>query len=475
MTLEVARALAPAGLARPFDPVGEIQALQKLAEHALRFSPLTALEMEALEALQHGTLSRLDPLYLGLILDLTGTGRLYAKPAEPALTILHKLHRYGFRARIGVAPTVGAAWALARFSQQTLTVFDADRNGGAQLKDALASFPIAALRLAPATATALQELGISTVAALLKLPRQDLLKRFGYPLIQRLDQLFGGIPEKICCIQPSKLFVERRVFEDPLNDRKDVQYFTLELFKKLFSSLYSDQRRAATFQLTFKSLNPDFSSRIFQKEISLAAATHNFAHIAAVLEPVLENLPIAGGVTGIAIKAKSLETAWAYQIDLAKKRDQPHSQALVRELLNNLVTRLGRRAVRTLVLHNSHIPEKSYSYQPVGALKEDAAAVPHFSANERPPYIFPAPEPIQVMALLPDRPPAWIIWRHEKYGVLTGLGPERITAEWWQNLLEQQQEQNERDYFTLQDQHGRWLWVFREKFSGSWFVHGVWS
>jgi protein ImuB len=84
--------------------------------------------------------------------------------------------------------------------------------------------------------------------------------------------------------------------------------------------------------------------------------------------------------------------------------------------------------------------------------------------------------------MLPDKPPSWISWRGERLNIVSGFGPERIAPEWWHGNLSEQKALDlklaERDYFTLQDNQGRWLWVFRANLndtSQNWFIHGVWT
>ena len=46
--------------------------------------------------------------------------------------------------------------------------------------------------------------------------------------------------------------------------------------------------------------------------------------------------------------------------------------------------------------------------------------------------------------------------------------PERIVTGWWDN------NQVTRDYFIGQNNHGCWLWIFRDN-NQHWFVHGMFS
>jgi protein ImuB len=75
--------------------------------------------------------------------------------------------------------------------------------------------------------------------------------------------------------------------------------------------------------------------------------------------------------------------------------------------------------------------------------------------------------------MLPDKPPSFIQWRGKNLKIITGIGPERIAPEWWGRSLAQG-EGVTRDYFKVQDECGRWLWVFRDPITQTWFLHGMW-
>jgi protein ImuB len=52
--------------------------------------------------------------------------------------------------------------------------------------------------------------------------------------------------------------------------------------------------------------------------------------------------------------------------------------------------------------------------------------------------------------------------------VLKG-GMERIESGWWDGR------DADRDYYVAQDRHGARLWVYCERASGEWFVHGLFA
>ena len=139
-----------------------------------------------------------------------------------------------------------------------------------------------------------------------------------------------------------------------------------------------------------------------------------------------------------------------------------------------LANRVGTRAVYRLAPVASDVPERSVTRipplsEPVGAGWPD-----HWP---RPARLLPRPEPIQTMALLPDQPPVWIVWRGVRHRVARADGPERVFGEWWKRDSELIAV---RDYFRIEDEAGARLWIYRtgdgeNAGTGShhWFLHGV--
>lgn len=111
-----------------------------------------------------------------------------------------------------------------------------------------------------------------------------------------------------------------------------------------------------------------------------------------------------------------------------------------------------------------------------------AAASPPLSAapllSPRPIRLFDPPEEIRVLYAVPDGPPAQFVWRRQTLRAARFAGPERIAPEWWRDRPGVRL----RDYFRIEDEHGRRLWIFREGMAGDgrggaprWFLHGVFA
>ena len=101
----------------------------------------------------------------------------------------------------------------------------------------------------------------------------------------------------------------------------------------------------------------------------------------------------------------------------------------------------------------------------------------------RPARLINPPERVEVIAALPDHPPALFIWRGERYRVAQADGPERLHGEWWRESgQEAEAPYTVRDYYQVETQAGARFWLFRlgdgEHASTGpmiWFIHGAFA
>ena len=117
----------------------------------------------------------------GLLLDLTGCERLHGGVHAMARAVAGRLARLGLELHAALAPTLGGAWALARFDRSPLPVVGGSSEHAAleELSRRLDPLPVAALRLEPGEVAALEEVGIDRVEQLRVLPREAVADRFG--------------------------------------------------------------------------------------------------------------------------------------------------------------------------------------------------------------------------------------------------------------------------------------------------------
>jgi protein ImuB len=104
-------------------------------------------------------------------------------------------------------------------------------------------------------------------------------------------------------------------------------------------------------------------------------------------------------------------------------------------------------------------------------------------AEDRPPrplLLFEPPQPVAVIAGVPDGPPQRFRWRDRLHEVRLAEGPERIAAEWWRKRDGHQPggAGKTRDYYRIEDGDGRRYWMFRHGLFGEeteicWYLHGL--
>ena len=140
---------------------------------------------------------------------------------------------------------------------------------------------------------------------------------------------------------------------------------------------------------------------------------------------------------------------------------EPASDARSRAsaLADRLSNRFGSAAVTVLGPRGSHIPERARSQAGTASFGSEKLLTPRLCAAvalcgpPRPAFILARPEPIDVIADVPDGPPASFIWRRVERRVARAEGPERISPEWWRTLYlaDDQKRPRPRDYYRIED------------------------
>ncbi len=450
MTLAHARSLC-AGLAvrdQPLSPDTDAAALRRLARWMLRYAPVVAPE---------------DPD--GLMLDIAGCSHLFGGEREHMRRIADALRRWGLRPRLAAAPTFACARAVARFGESDLAQIEDDA-----ISAALSPLPVAALRVEEKTVDALADVGIDRIGHIAALPRDELAARFGRELLLRLDQATGAVNESIESIRAVRRFIVSHAFDGPVRRIEIIEATTRELLSRLLGQLQSVQRGILELDVELRRVNGEPQTLYLR----LTHPNRDHAHLWKQLWPKLERVHLGYGVTDIALQASRTQRMKNEQAAFLREPSSSHQPAALGELVDRLVDRLGGSAVTCVHPAESYIPEKAFVYaamceaEPRHATRRSSLA-PAVNTAPRPSHLFESPESIRVMSLVPDGPPVWLEWRGHACKIVVGIGPERIASPWWARGIAAV-----RDYYDVEDEEGRQLWVFRDGASGEWYVHGQW-
>jgi protein ImuB len=398
----------------------------------------------------------------GLRLDATACGVLFGGEHAMARAITQRLARLGFTARVAIAPTYAAAWALARHAPSAnLIIHDDD------LRPALAPLPVAALDADADTVIALAEVGVERIEHLLDLPRSALRARFGEPLTLRLEQAIAHAFEPIEPVREKPPLRIARAFNGPTRSLEGLEHTLRDLLEQLSNRLQTHERGARRLAVTLE--RADLQPLTLEK--ILGRATRDARHLYSLIHPDLERAQMGFGVE--AVKVEATETAPIPHEQMERWRNAGAPDAADRrrlaELIDTLANRLSRDRVRAVEPVESHLPERAFRPRPAADTLRTPTARHALSTADRPTTLLQAPAPASVMAATPDGPVLAVRWRGEHTGVASCKGPERIAPEWWRAPT------HTRDYFKVHLDQGPCLWLYRELETGRWFVHGVWS
>jgi protein ImuB len=166
-----------------------------------------------------------------------------------------------------------------------------------------------------------------------------------------------------------------------------------------------------------------------------------------------------------------------------------HDQDELSSLIDRIAARIGGKRVVVHLPQDTHIPERAVLAAPAQhhLVEATQANWPARAAGEpplRPLRLFERPEQIQVIAEVPDGPPARFVWRRASHAVVRTEGPERVAMEWWRagsaTLT--------RDYFRVEDEEGLRFWLYRDGLydreieqqegnavAPNWFMHGLFA
>lgn len=465
-SLADAQAILPDLALADADPDGDAAAIDALGLWALRYSPWVHAALEA-----DGT---------GLLtIDIQGCERLFGGELALTQNLLARLTARGVTARAGVADTIGAAYALARFGGSMLNV-----SPPGLLRDGLLQMPVQALRIG-AAAEALTRAGLKKIGDVLRIARQPLTARFGAQVVQRLDQALGRASEPLVPLIPPLSHRAHLLFLEPVARHDAIMTAVTRAAGNLTHRLASLGLGARRLRLTLHRTD----GAALQIAAGCAAPSHHAPHIARLFQERLtaseDELDFGLGIEGLTLEAEA-EPAPPRQSDLdpsAQAYKAAHEEGL-HLLIDRLGSRLSLERVQRLAPAASHIPERAVVVRPAaqggGASGWDAAGrnAPDWEGAERPLLMLPAAEPADVIAEIPDGPPKRFRWRKTLYEAAYAEGPERIAPEWWR--LDGRAGQT-RDYYRVEDTGGRRFWLYREGTFGAeavhpkWFVHGVFA
>ncbi len=465
-----ARAIDPGLVAVLADPAGDAALLERLARWAGRWSPL--VEVEPSTSLGTGPSTSLGTGGAdGLRLDVTGVAHLFGGEAGLVADIRERFAGAGLTARVAIAPTAGAAWALARFSSPSPRSASSSRPlpaGERGIGAALAPLPVAALRLPPEAVRTLERLGLKTIGQLAGIERRSLARRFREAdnPVDALDRALGRKAEPLTAVpaeQPPRALLR---LEEPATHPEAPSQALERLIAPLVRQL--EQRRLGARRVSLAGYRVDGSVAV--AAVATSIPSREPRHLHRLLADKAAALNPEFGFDAFALQADWTEDLRAGQDSLV---EAPSGTRALAGLVDRLTVKLGPERVRRPVAIESHMPERASGW---GAAISAPLSRSDGEELERPQRLLDRAEAIDVIYATPEGLPRRFVWRRAVHDIIRVAGPERIAPEWWRAPSSSRL----RDYYRVEDQAGRRYWIYREGLIGDgrgglpgWFIHGL--
>jgi protein ImuB len=448
-----ARAMIPSLAVIKANEPADRRLLDEIADWCERYTPLVALD------LPHG-----------LFLDITGVAHLFGGERAMLETIRRALSAQGFSVRLALAGTGEAARALARHADGAIVQPRMEAI-------AIAALPTEALNAEPYIVHALKRAGLKTIGQVAGRTRHELAARLGSAFMAVLDGTLGLKSKPIAPRTPIPDLMAERRFADPIVTEEMIAATILSLGQSLVSALETRGEGAREIEAGF------FRADGQMRRIAIATGepTRDAKIIARLFREKLDALtdPLDPGFGFDLIRlsvniAQNLEAKAASFDTNATDRD-------LHFLIDRLAARFGSHRVLCFQPQDTHIPEAASVAVP--AQHAESCKLPWQAmrnpeeAPRRPLRMFMKPEPVDVVAEVPEGPPLKFRWRRALHIVARAEGPERVAMEWWRH----QSPQPTRDYFRIEDEGGRRFWLYRdgllprETSDTRWYIHGVFA
>jgi protein ImuB len=415
MAAPAAQALADGLVVRRRDPAAERESLAGLAVWAGRLTPSVSLEPPD-----------------GLLLEISTCLSLHRGLGNLLKQTRAGIGEMGYAAMMACAPSSHGAWLLANAGIEKVI------RERTRLETVLAALPVALLEQPPAVLESLQRVGAATLGDCLRLPRGGTARRFGQALIDELDHALGRLPDARAFFAPPASFERSLELPAPVRDAEALQFAARRLLPELEG--YLTLRQAGVQQLELVCRHERRADTVLK--LGFAKPSRDAARMQLLLRETLGRTRLPAAVHTLVLRAPQVLPLSASNGDLFQASSREADGDL---LLERLRIRLGKDAVYGIESAADHRPECAWR-----PCQEQARAAA--TANRhRPLWLLPKALPC------PDG------------RLKLKSGPERIESGWWDGG------DVARDYYVAEDKHGAQLWVYCDRISGEWFVHGVFA
>jgi protein ImuB len=417
--------------------------LQPLCMHAQQFTSFVSIELPN-----------------ALLLEIKGSVKLFGSLKALHADIDACWRRLALPARSATAPSTLAALWLARGGHPRAGHPVVIEDLGT-LPGHLAELPIACTAWDIARLQTLRAMGVTRMGELLRLPRAGLARRLGTATVQDLDIALARQAAPRRAFVPRERFRARCDFETEIENAAYLEKALEPLIARCAQFLRERQAGVQALRLKLRHRAGPATC----VHLGLASITSERRRLTAVLAQKLATLELEAPVRGMELISGVLQPLAAGSLDAfagLAGTGAGCGRDSVPQLVERLRARLGEDAVYGVVSIPEHRPEAAWrrvhelpltSVRRVGEKMADRGAGDDMP---RPVWLLDAPLPLAS-------------------GLVLEQGPERIESGWWDGRGVARDYYVARQIRGARQSHGAKLWVFQERQSKRWYLHGMFA
>jgi protein ImuB len=325
----------------------------------------------------------------------------------------------------------------------------------------LAELPIACTAWDGERLQTLRAMGVTRVGELLRLPRAGLARRLGKATVQDLDIALARQFAPRRAFVPRERFRARCDFETEIETVAYLEKALEPLIARCADFLRGRQAGVQTLRLKLRHR----AGPATHVHLGLASITSERRRLMDVLAQKLTRLELQAPVRDMELISGALQPLSAGSLDVFAGRPSAGASGCdsLPQLVERLRARLGEDAVYGVVSIAEHRPEAAWRrVQELRGEKMADRPIMTDRGMPRPVWLLAAPLPLESVLLILEQ------------------GPERIESGWWDG------KGVARDYYIARQRrgtrprgasltHGARLWVFQERQSKRWYLHGMFA
>ena len=427
MTTTTARALCADLLLMEHSADRAVEALEALADGLGVFSPKVFLSVP-------------DAVFVDLM-GLEDSERIAQRAMAQAAIAL------GFLVQIAVAHHPFAARALASVHARSTT------SNTIREQRVVASLPLEAARLPSDVQEAMHMVGVRTIGEFVALPPAAIARRFGVAVRTIWQQASGRSPLPMVPYRPLRPVMERMIPDDPVHRLDQLSFCLKILIDRALQRVKGRGRGVEELIVVLRvsSVSGDASTSSLQRTLDLGRPTSDGGLLLQILRERFAATPPMGPVEELVLTVSRDASLGTVQLELFGARTPAEPMAITALRLTSLLRGEQRFSA---ILREDYRPENAYSLVP---FEESSTTTPcGLSAGQRPVRLLSSPVRLSTPSSNEPKPPRGVV-----------SGPERLQGGWWDGRP------IARDYWVVDDEIGVRSWIFRDRRSGHWYVHGT--